>query len=98
MTGALLISLYLFTLAAFLGLDVIRKVPPTLYSALAAGMGATAALAVAVALPAAGASSRGATAALTVSAVAIATTGVIGGLLRTRRALHDGAEKGRGKP
>jgi H+-translocating NAD(P) transhydrogenase subunit alpha len=98
MTGELIITLYLFTLAAFLGLDVIRKVPPTLYGALATGMGATAALAVAVALPAADASSRGVTAVLTVSAVAIATTGVIGGLLRTRRALHDGAEKGRGKP
>jgi hypothetical protein len=35
MTGGLLISLYLFTLAGFLGLDVIRKVPPTLYGALA---------------------------------------------------------------
>ena len=44
MTGGLLVALYLFTLAIFLGLDVIRKVPPTLQGALAVGMGAAAAL------------------------------------------------------
>jgi len=49
MTGGLLVALYLFTLAIFLGLDVIRKVPPTLQGALAGGMGAAAALAIAVA-------------------------------------------------
>ena len=88
MTGGLLVALYLFTLALFLGLDVIRKVPPTLYHALATGMGAVAALAIAVALPAAEATSMFATAILSVSAVAIATAGVVGGLVRTRRALR----------
>ncbi len=58
MTGGLLISLYLFTLAGFLGLDVIRKVPPTLYGALAAVLGATAALSVAVAVAGAMAGGR----------------------------------------
>ena len=92
MTGGLLVALYLFTLALFLGLDVIRKVPPTLYCALAIGMGAVAALAIAVALPAAGATSTVATAILSVSAVAIATAGVVGGLVRTKRALRDRGE------
>jgi NAD(P) transhydrogenase subunit alpha len=87
MTGGLLISLYLFTLAAFLGLDVVRRVPPTLYAALAAGMGAVAALAVVLALPAAGASAPGVTASLTTVAVMLGTAGVVGGLVRLRRSL-----------
>jgi NAD(P) transhydrogenase subunit alpha len=88
MTGGLLISLYLFTLAAFLGMDVIRKVPPTLYGALAAAVGAAAALAVVVALPSAGASRPGVAAALTTVAVMIGSAGVVGGLLRLRRLSH----------
>ena len=98
MTGGLLVALYLFTLATFLGLDVIRKVPPTLQGALAVAMGAAAALAIAVALPAAGASRTTATAILSAAAVAIAAAGVVGGLVRTRRALSDRANKGAGKP
>ena len=94
MTGGLLVALYLFTLALFLGLDVIRKVPPTLYGALATGMGAAAALAIAVALPAAGATNTTVTGILSVSAVAIATAGVVGGLVRTKRALRDHRAKG----
>jgi NAD(P) transhydrogenase subunit alpha len=93
MTGGLLIALYLFTLAGFLGLDVIRKVPPTLYGALATCMGATAAIAVAVALPAAGAAGQGATTILSVAAVAVATAGVVGGLLRAKRALRERTDK-----
>jgi NAD(P) transhydrogenase subunit alpha len=89
MTGGLLISLYLFTLAGFLGLDVIRKVPPTLHGTLATCTGAVAAIVVAVALPAAGTSGKGATAILSMSAVAIATAGVVGGLLRAKRSLGE---------
>jgi NAD(P) transhydrogenase subunit alpha len=89
MSSGLLIALYLFTLAGFLGLDVIRKVPPTLYGALATCMGAAAAIVVLLALPAAGSSGKGTTAMLSVSAVAIGTAGVVGGLLRTKRALRE---------
>ena len=88
MTAGLLVSLYLFTLAAFLGLDVIRKVPPTLYAALAAGMGGAAALVVILALPAAGASKPGLTALLTTVAVMVGTAGGVGGLAMLRRLLH----------
>jgi len=88
MTQGLLIALYLFTLAGFLGLDVIRKVPPTLYGALAMGIGTAAALSIVVALPAAAASSSDVSAILTVAAVAFASAGVVGGLLRTKRALR----------
>ncbi len=89
MTGGLIVSLYLCTLAFFLGLDVIRKVPPTLYGTLATGMGAAAAISLAVALPAAGATNTAAGAVLSVSAIAVASAGVVGGLVRSKRALRD---------
>ncbi|HEX7500095.1 MAG TPA: proton-translocating transhydrogenase family protein [Polyangia bacterium] len=88
MTGGLLISFYLFTLAGFLGLDVIRKVPPTLFGALAAVLGAAAALSVAVAVAASMAGGRNSAAILSVVAVAIGTTGVVAGLWRAKRMLH----------
>ncbi len=93
MTGGLLISLYLFTLAFFLGLDVIRRVPPTLHAALATATGAVAAIVVVVALPAAGAKSEAWPAGLSVAAVAVATAGLLGGLVRTRRMLRERWDK-----
>jgi NAD/NADP transhydrogenase alpha subunit len=93
MTGGLLISLYLFTLSAFLGLDVIRRVPPTLYGALAAVIGASAALGVAIALAAATADSHGAPGILATAAIATGTCGVVGGLLRGKRMLRGGSGK-----
>jgi NAD(P) transhydrogenase subunit alpha len=93
MTGGLLISLYLFTLAGFLGLDVIRKVPPTLYGALAAVLGAAAALSVAAAVAGAMASSGNSAAVLSTVAVAVGTTGVVAGLWRAKRMLRQGGAK-----
>ena len=97
MTGGLLISLYLFTLAAFLGLDVIRKVPPTLYGALAAVIGALAALSVAIAVVAATAGGKQAPAILATAAVAAGTCGVVGGLVRGKRMLRTLGGKPGGK-
>ncbi|MGD0838548.1 MAG: proton-translocating transhydrogenase family protein [Polyangia bacterium] len=85
MSGSPLILLYLFTLAVFLGLDLIRKVPPTLHGALAAGMGASAAVLVVAALLAAGRSSRGALGALTTVAVMVTAAGAVAGLIRLGR-------------
>lgn len=93
MTGGLLISLYLFTLAAFLGLDVIRKVPPTLYGALATVIGASAALAVALALTAASSGGKSAPVILGAAAVAAGTCGMVGGLVRGKRMLRGGGGK-----
>lgn len=89
MTGGPLISLYLFTLALFLGLDVIRRVPPTLHAALATAMGAAAAIVLVAALPAAAARGPTWTAGLGVAAVALGTAGAFGGLLRARRLLRE---------
>ena len=93
MTGGPLISLYLFTLALFLGFDVIRRVPPTLHASLATAMGAVAAIVVLVALPAAGAPGATWPAGLGVVAVAFGTAGVFGGLLRVRRMVREKSEK-----
>ncbi len=92
-TGGWLTSLYLFTLAFFLGLDVIRRVPPTLHLALATAMGEVAAVVLVVALPAAGAKSEPWPAGLSVAAVAIATAGLFGGLTRARRMLRERWER-----
>ncbi|HEX7506345.1 MAG TPA: proton-translocating transhydrogenase family protein [Polyangia bacterium] len=97
MTGGLLISMYLFTLAAFLGLDVIRKVPPTLYGALAAVIGASAALSVVIAVVAAAAGGKQAPAILGTAAVAAGTCGVVGGLVRGKRMLRTLGGKPGGK-
>jgi H+-translocating NAD(P) transhydrogenase subunit alpha len=90
MTGAFLVALYLFTLAVFLGLDVIRKVPPTLHGTLAIGMAAVAALVVAVALSAASASTSRMTQFCSYVAVVVATAGVVAGLLRAHRSVRGG--------
>jgi hypothetical protein len=43
-TGVLLVSIYIVGLTLFLGLDIIAKVPPTLYALVLAGLGAVAAV------------------------------------------------------
>ena len=93
MTGGLVIALYLFTLAGFLGLGVIRRVPPTLHGALATAIGAAAAIVVVLALPAAGATPEPWPAGLNLAALALATAAVVGGLLHTRRLLRDKRDK-----
>ena len=44
MTAAVLVAIYLVALSCFLGLDIISKVPPTLYAVVLAGLGALAAV------------------------------------------------------
>jgi NAD(P) transhydrogenase subunit alpha len=46
MTGALIISLYFLALTIFLGLDIISKVPATLYALVVAALGTLSAVAV----------------------------------------------------
>jgi H+-translocating NAD(P) transhydrogenase subunit alpha len=95
MTGGLLISVYLFTLALFLGLDVIRGAPPTLYAALATALGAAAGVVVIIAFPAAGADGPTLPAWMSVAAVAVATGGIVGSVVRVRRMVADRRSSGR---
>jgi len=89
MTGAVLIAVYLLTLAWFLGLDVVRKVPPTLYGAMAAGIGGAAAFATAVAFAAGTSGQQGASGTLVWIAVVVGGAGIVAGLRRARLALAD---------
>jgi hypothetical protein len=45
MTGVLLVAIYLVALSFFLGLDILARVPQTLYAVVVAGLGAVIALA-----------------------------------------------------
>ncbi|MCB1032608.1 MAG: NAD(P) transhydrogenase subunit alpha, partial [Acidobacteria bacterium] len=40
MTGALLVGLYVFVLAMFVGFEIITKIPPTLHTPLMSGANA----------------------------------------------------------
>lgn len=44
MTAAAIVALYLIGLAAFLGLDILGKVPPVMFAFIVAGLGALSAL------------------------------------------------------
>jgi NAD(P) transhydrogenase subunit alpha len=85
--GALLIGLYLFVLAMFVGLEIINKVPPTLHTPLMSGANAVSGITIVGALVA----SHGG--AVTVSnilgciAIVFAMINVVGGFLVTDRML-----------
>lgn len=44
MTAAAIVALYLIGLAAFLGMDILGKVPPVMFAFIVAGLGAVSAL------------------------------------------------------
>lgn len=44
MTAAAIVALYLVGLAAFLGMDILGKVPPVMFNFIVAGLGAVSAL------------------------------------------------------
>ncbi len=74
MTGALLVSIYLIVLAGFLGLDMLAKVPQTLYGVVLAAIGTLSAVALVAALYIEWNGLAGA-------AVALASAGAVGGLV-----------------
>ena len=84
----LILLLFIFTLAAFLGLELISKVPSQLHTPLMSGANAISGITVVGALLAAGANETGTLAMiLGVVAVAFATVNVVGGYLVTDRML-----------
>jgi len=91
MTGALLIGIYLFTLAMFVGFEVITKIPPTLHTPLMSGSNAISGITIVGSLVAAVVLKE--TGLVTMSsilgcvAVAFATINVVGGYLVTDRML-----------
>ena len=81
------IALTLFALAVFLGIELIRKVPPTLHTPLMSGSNAISGITVVGALVAAGTDHSTLTTILGFAAVALAMSNVVGGFLVTHRML-----------
>ena len=88
MTGTLLVGIYVFVLAMFVGFEVITKVPPTLHTPLMSGANAISGISIVGALVVAGAGGSPLLTVLGFIAVVMATINVIGGFLVTDRMLQ----------
>lgn len=87
MTGGLLVSVYVFVLAAFLGFELISKVPPTLHTPLMSGANAMSGITIVGALSLVAMAEPGAATVFGTLALALATVNVVGGFLVTDRML-----------
>jgi H+-translocating NAD(P) transhydrogenase subunit alpha len=85
--GPLLIGIYLFVLAMFVGFEIITKVPPTLHTPLMSGANAISGITIVGAIIASHGGLVTASNILGGAAVAFATINVIGGYLVTDRML-----------
>ena len=87
MNGTLLLSIYVFVLAAFLGYELLTKVPPMLHTPLMSGANAMSGVTIVGALGLAGVTSSAVATAMATLALALATINVVGGFLVTDRML-----------
>ncbi|HVT43204.1 MAG TPA: NAD(P) transhydrogenase subunit alpha [Thermoanaerobaculia bacterium] len=88
MMGALLIGIYLFVLAMFVGFEIITKIPPTLHTPLMSGANAISGITIVGALVAAQGGSIATSRILGTVAIAFASINVVGGFLVTDRMLR----------
>ena len=84
----LLVAVYVFVLAAFVGFEVITKVPPTLHTPLMSGANAISGITVIGALLIAGQEGGVVGSVLGFLAVVLGTINVVGGLMVTDRMLQ----------
>jgi H+-translocating NAD(P) transhydrogenase subunit alpha len=87
-TTVVLASIYLLALSVFLGLDIISKVPPTLYGVVLAGLGTLSAVSLAGALHLAVRSGAATPDPLSLVAIALAGASAGGGLMAMGRLLR----------
>ncbi|MHC4808549.1 MAG: NAD(P) transhydrogenase subunit alpha part 2 [Planctomycetota bacterium] len=88
MENSVLIAIYIFVLAVFVGFELITKVPPTLHTPLMSGANAISGITLVGAMVAAGLDvGVGITAAIGLAAVIFATINVVGGYMVTDRML-----------
>ena len=85
---SLLIPITVFVLAAFVGFEVITKVPPTLHTPLMSGANAISGITIIGAIVAAGSSASTLATVLGFLAVTFATINVVGGFMVTDRMLE----------
>jgi len=88
MTGTILISVYVFVLAMFVGFEVITKVPPTLHTPLMSGSNAISGISIVGALVIAGMGEGTMFDIIGLVAVIAATINVVGGFMVTDRMLQ----------
>ena len=84
----LLIEIYVFVLAVFVGFEVISKVPPTLHTPLMSGSNAISGITIVGALIAAGSEGSNISVILGCVAIVLATVNVVGGFMVTDRMLR----------
>ncbi len=87
MMGTLLIGLYLFVLAMFVGFEIITKIPPTLHTPLMSGANAISGITIVGSLVAAQGGDVEMSNILGAVAIAFATINVVGGYMVTDRML-----------
>jgi len=88
MTEVLIVGVIVFTLATFLGVELIHRIPPTLHTPLMSGSNAISGVTLVGALVVAGAGSGWISTVLGFTAVALATVNVVGGYVVTQRMLR----------
>ncbi len=88
MLEVLIVSLFIFVLAAFVGFEVISKVPPTLHTPLMSGANAISGIVLVGAIIVAGIRELSLPVILGFVAVILATINVVGGFLVTDRMLQ----------
>jgi NAD(P) transhydrogenase subunit alpha len=88
MTGTILISVYVFVLAMFVGFEVITKVPPTLHTPLMSGSNAISGISIVGGLVIAGMGQGTMFDIIGMVAVIAATINVVGGFMVTDRMLR----------
>lgn len=85
--GQVLVSVYVFVLAGFLGFELINKVPPMLHTPLMSGANAMSGITIIGALALVGIAAASTSVLLGLAAVVLATINVVGGFLVTDRML-----------
>ena len=85
--GTLIAALYIFALAAFVGFQVISRVPPLLHTPLMSATNAISGISLVGSLVTAGANYNTVSTILGFTAVACATINVVGGFMITERML-----------
>lgn len=93
MTGGVLISVYVFVLAAFLGFELISRVPPTLHTPLMSGANAMSGITIVGALALVTSAQPTVGTVVGFVAVVLATINVVGGFLVTDRMLSTFGKK-----
>ena len=87
MMGVLLVGLYVFVLAVFVGFEIIAKIPPTLHTPLMSGANAVSGITLIGALWTASSGDTKLSSIFGALAIAFATINVVGGFLVTDRML-----------